>query len=78
MTLLTMDLTVRRVDAEEGLAVGADDFAQRGDARGGVARGELHLARPVRVEQLQVARDLVGPRVGRGHHAHVDLEHLPH
>ena len=56
--------TVRRVDPEERLAVGADDLAEGGDARGGVTRGELHLARVVRVEQLQVACDLVRVRVG--------------
>ena len=53
---------VRCVDAEERLAVGADDLAQRGDPGGGVARGQLHLPRVVGVEQLQVARDLVRVR----------------
>ena len=55
--------TVRRVDPEERLAVWPDDLAEGGDARGGVTRGQFHLARVVRVEQLQVARDLVRVRV---------------
>ena len=55
--------TVRRVDPEERLAVWPDDLAEGGDARGGVARGQFHLARVVRVEQLQIARDLVRVRV---------------
>ena len=55
--------TVRRVDPEERLAVRTDDLAEGGDARGGVTRGQFHLARVVRVEQLQVARDLVRVRV---------------
>ena len=64
---------VRRVDAKEGLAAWLEVLAQRDLAGGGVAGGELDLASVVRVEELEEAADLVGPRVRRGHHTDVDL-----
>ena len=43
---------MRRVDAEEHLAVGSEDLANGHLARLGVAGGELDIARLVRVQQL--------------------------
>ena len=66
---------VRRIHAEERQAGGPDHLAQRAFCRGCIARGQFDLPCAVWIEQQQVLRDLVRPRVLTRHHADVHLEH---